>query len=149
MSKTITMNCKTIHKQLIFFVEKDLPISEMKAIQGHLDSCKECALFAEELQKTLGVIETEKVNEINPFFYTRVKSRLENRENSTSLARPLVVRILQPVAFSIVLILSVYGGIKLGQPHKAEMASIVLNEQQMVPYVNEMDAEPIEAFLME
>lgn len=143
------MKCKAVHTNLIFFLEKELPVSEMKAVQEHLDNCPDCALFAEEMKKTFSILETEKVIEENPFFYTRVKARLENEAEEQVAARPVLVRILQPVAFSILLLVAVYGGMKMGQPYQSATAKIGLDEEQMIPYLNEMDAEPIEAFLME
>lgn len=143
------MNCKTIHNKLIFFLEKELTVSEMKLVQEHLDNCSECVLFVEEMKLTLDILTTEKNQEENTFFYTRVKARLENREAEQVVGRPVFARVLQPLAFSTILLLGIYGGIKLGQPHKTELASTTTSEQQMIPYLNEMDAEPIETFLME
>jgi predicted anti-sigma-YlaC factor YlaD len=142
------MNCKTVHNKLIFFLEKELSDSELNLVQEHLESCSECALFAEEMKLTLSILESDKVLEENPYFYTRVKARLENQEQEVWSGRPVLVRILQPIAFSIILLLGVYGGIKLGQPNKTELTGSILSEQQMIPFLNEMDAEPIEAFLM-
>lgn len=142
------MKCKTIHNKLIFFLEKELPVSEMKEVQEHLKSCSECALFAEEMQLTFGILEEERTLEVNPYFYTRVKARLENQDTKQVVGRPMLARVLQPLAFSLILLLGVYGGIKLGQPYKTELASGTLTEQQMIPFLNEMDAEPIETFLM-
>ncbi|MCY1722598.1 zf-HC2 domain-containing protein [Prolixibacteraceae bacterium Z1-6] len=143
------MKCKAVHNNLIFFLEKELPDSEMKEVREHLNSCPDCALFAEEMKKTFGILEVEKAVEVNPFFYTRVKARLENQEQEQVVGRPLLVRVLQPVTFSILLVLAVYGGIKMGQPYHSATGNDGLNEMQMIPYLNEMDAEPIEAFLME
>ena len=143
------MNCKKAHKKLIFFLEKELSNSEMNLVKEHLNNCSECALFVEEMKLTLGILERDKVVEENPYFYTRVKARLENQKQEMIVSRPVLVRILQPIAFSLILMLGVYGGVKLGTPHKAELANITLSEQQIIPFLNEMDAEPIESFLME
>jgi hypothetical protein len=144
------MKCKTIHKNLIFFLEKELPVSEMKAIQTHLNTCSECALFAEEMRKTLGILESEKVTEVNPYFYTRVKAKLENQEakKNVVLGRPVLARILQPITFSILLLLGVYGGIKMGDTGSTPQVTSTLAEQDMIPYWNALDAEPIENFLL-
>uniref|UniRef100_UPI0032173E19 anti-sigma factor family protein n=1 Tax=uncultured Draconibacterium sp. TaxID=1573823 RepID=UPI0032173E19 len=143
------MKCKAVHTNLIFFLEKELPVSEMKAVQEHLDNCPDCALFAEEMKKTFSILETDKVVEENPFFYTRVKARLENQAEEQVVARPVLAKVLQPVAFSVLLLLAVYGGIKMGQPYQSASVKAGLEEQQIIPYLNGMDAEPIEAFLME
>jgi hypothetical protein len=140
------MNCKTIHNKLIFFIEEELSTHEMRAVESHLKNCSSCALFADELQKTLGLIEKEKVYEQNPFFYTRVKARLEKQHKKIHMTRPVLIRVMQPLAFSILLVLGVYGGIQLGVPHKTNQMA---NTQQIVPYLNEIETEPIEAFLME
>lgn len=143
------MNCKTVHNKLIFFLDKELPVSEMKEFKEHLNNCLDCALFAEELSKTLGILETDKIDSENPFFYTRVTSRLKNNKTEQIPEQALTVRILQTAAFAIILLFGVYSGIKLGQPHKTQLVDYGIGEQQMIPYLNEMDAEPIEAFLME
>lgn len=143
------MNCKKVHSKLIFFLEKELPVSEMELFQQHLDSCAECALFAKEMKKTLSILESDKVAGENPFFFTRVKAKLETKLAESVESRPVVVRVLQPVAFSIILMLGIYGGFKLGQPAKNELVTNGLEESQMILYLNEMDAEPIETFLME
>jgi len=145
------MKCKNIHNKLIFFLENELPVSEIKQIEKHIGKCPECALFVEDMKKTLGIIEIEKSSEINPFFYTRVKAKLDNSNAKQEIpaGTPIFVRVLQPVAFSVILLLGVYGGIKIAQPLQTETTGHILTEQEMVPYLNEMAAEPIETFLME
>ncbi len=143
------MKCNKVHNKLIFFLEKELPVSEMVQVQKHLDECSECALFAEEMKNTLSILDSDKVTDENPFFFTRVKARLEKQAEEQPVARPVLVGILQPVAFSIILLLGIYGGFKLGQAPKVTTADTSLTEQEMVPYWNELQAEPIESFLME
>ena len=143
------MKCKNVHNKLIFFLEKELPVSEMEQVQKHLDECSECALFAAEMKNTLSILDSDKVTDENPFFFTRVKARLEKQSQEEPVARPVLVRILQPVAFSIILLLGIYGGFKLGQAPKGAITDSSLTEQEMVPYWNELQDEPIESFLME
>lgn len=144
------MQCKTLHKNLIFFLEGDLPEKEMKKVEAHLVECPDCLAFSLEMKKTLGIIEEEKQLEVNPFFYTRLKARLENQETQKKpFWQPVFSRVLQPAFFSIILLLGIYGGIKMGQPYESQRSSTILAEQDMVPYLNEMSAEPIESFLME
>jgi len=145
------MKCKTIHSKLIFFLEKELPVSEMEQVREHLENCRECNLFIEDMKKTLSILEVEKSPEINPFFYTSVKEKLDNSiaKQKMPAGNPILVRVLQPVAFSVILLLGVYGGIKIAQPLQKETTGHILTEQEMVPYLNEMAAEPIETFLME
>lgn len=145
------MNCKTLHKDLIFFLEGDLPAKKMEQIETHLHECSSCAAFAEEMKKTLGTIEVEKSVDVNPFFYTRVKAKLENSKSETMsvFSRSVLVKVLQPALFSLLLIFGIYGGIKIGQPSQAEIFSSTQFDKETIPYLNEMETETIETFLME
>jgi len=123
----------------------------MEQMKIHLLECSECAAFAEEMKKTLAIINNEKTPHLNPFFYTRVKARLENQTEQVVATRqvPVLVRILQPALFSLLLLAGVYTGIKIGQPANVNSDIPVFAENEVVPYFNEMEAESIENFLME
>lgn len=145
------MNCKTLHTKIIFFIEGELPGWEMEEVKIHLERCPVCVAFVEEMKKTLAVIENEKTPQLNPFFYTRVKARLENQSEQVAATRHVAVlkRILQPALFSLVLLAGVYTGVKIGQPAKVNSDIPVFAENEVVPYFNEMENEAIENFLME
>lgn len=145
------MKCKTLHKKLIFFLDGDLPALQMKEIQNHLADCKTCAAFAEDLKKTLDSIEMEKKPEISPYFYTRLKAKLENQaaEQSPAFGRIILARVLQPAIFSILLIFGIYTGIKVGQPASTKQYTVTLMQNQEILFLNEMVAETIETSLME
>src|SRR5690554_3937691 len=116
------MKCKTLHKKLIFFLEGDLPEKEAREIKLHLNECADCAAFAEDMKKTLDIIQAEKSPEVNPFFYTRLKARMESEEvrEKQQIGFPVWERILQPALFSLLLLAGVYTGIKIGQPANSE-----------------------------
>lgn len=143
------MKCKTIHKKLIFFLEAELPVQEMNDIKNHLENCQDCKAFTDYLQNTLDIIEEEKQIDLNPYFYTRVKAGLEKAETADQLtSQTAIIKILQPVFFSILLLIGIYGGFRIAEPVNTA-SSQNLAEVEMIPYLNEMDNEPIEAFLME
>lgn len=145
------MKCKTLHKKLIFFLEGDLPPTKMEEVQNHLDGCSSCAAFAQELKLTLGIIGIEKNPDVNPYFYTRLKAKLENRatQNSPAFGHMILAKILQPAFFSVLLILGIYSGIKIGTPASTKEYTITLMQNQKIPYLNEMVTETIETSLME
>ena len=144
------MNCNDLHKKLIFFIEAELPKEEMQKIQLHLNNCEECSLFLEDMKKTLGIIETDKIQKADPFFYTRLKARMENEiEPQTDFSKqPVLVRILQPALFTILLLAGIYGGYKIGGT-EATYKSAAIETQDMIPYLDEMKSEALETFLME
>ena len=145
------MKCKTLHKNLIFFLEGDLPAQAMIKFERHLSECQDCSAFALEVKSTLEIIEIEKSAEPNPFFYTRLKAKLENQElvQKSKFWQLSVSKVLQPVFFSIILLIGIYGGIKIGQPLPSDVSNSTSTKHEMIPYFNEMATEPIETFLME
>lgn len=145
------MKCKTLHNKLIFFLEGELPEKEMELVKTHLSECGTCAAFAEEMKKTLGILEAERSPAVNPFFYTRVKAKLENQESEQKQVfwKPALVRVLQPAIFSILLMVGIYAGIKIGEPTPAQSVNISAANVDIISFLNEMDSETIEGFLME
>ncbi len=145
------MKCKTIHKKLIFFVEGDLPEHQMQEIKAHLSRCTECAAFAEEMKKTLSVVQLDTPPQVTPFFYTRLKARMEGQEEKQVQDGGFSIRerVMQPALFAILLLTGVFTGIKIGSNAVADKPSADYSQAEVVPYLNEMKAEPLESFLME
>lgn len=144
------MKCKVLHKKLIFFLEKELPENEIEQIKVHISECASCALFVEEMRKTLAVIAEERMPETNPFLYSRVKVKLEDHAEKSPAPGWLthLKPALQPIAFSVLLVLGIYSGFKIGYTAE-QTAETTLTQQEILPYLNEMEAEPIENFLMD
>ena len=145
------MKCKTIHSKIIFYLEGELVPEEMEQIKLHISECSDCSAFAVELKKSLAILDLEKSTKVNPFFYTRLKAKLENQESKQNeiFRRPVLIRILQPAFFSILLIIGIYAGIKIGQPANSTATTGIYAEQDLIPYLDEMKNETIETFLME
>jgi len=145
------MECKSLHKKIIFFLEGELSAEEMEQMKLHLSECGDCAAFAREMEKTFAILQSEKSPAINPFFYTRLKAKMENQaaEQNVIFRNPVWARILQPAFFSVLLLAGIYMGIKIGQPTVNKMNVPGYSEQEMIPYLNEMESETIEGFLLQ
>lgn len=140
------MKCKRCHNDLIFYLEGQLDPPRAAQVEKHLEECPSCRDFAALLRETLSVVAAERNPETSPFFYTRVKARLSH--SSGVADRPLWARWLQPAFFTLLLLLGIFSGIKIGQLPQASHHSRLTSEE-LVPGFNEMKAEPIETFLME
>jgi len=148
MNKQNKMDCKTIHSKLFFYLEGSLGNEEALQVESHIVRCAGCRAFAEELKATISFIEKEKKAELAPFFYTRLKAKLEIREKTApGFIRYRPVRILQPALFSLLLIIGIYTGVQIGQSGKNIQAA--QTQEEMIPFLNEMETEPIEVFLSE
>lgn len=145
------MKCKIIHKKLIFFIEGEMQQQEMQKVALHLDECTECEAFAEDMKRTLGIVELEKNIQTTPYFYTRVKARMEKQQEEAveNVSFPMWEKVLQPAMFSILLLSGIYTGIKIGNKASSEITETGYTVTEIIPYLNEMEAEPLEIFLME
>ncbi|MCD4773268.1 MAG: zf-HC2 domain-containing protein [Bacteroidales bacterium] len=110
------MNCTEINKNLIFYIEGDLSSEKEKIVKKHLEKCDKCKYLYNEMEKTLGVIQKENTPEINPFFYTRVKAKMEDVQESSfrPVFRPVFMRILQTSVAVVLIAFGVFVGIQMG-----------------------------------
>ena len=139
------MKHNTIHKELIFYLDNELSVEKRTAVEKHLETCADCRSFLTFLQDGMQVIEKEKNPKVSPFFFTRLSVRLDQKTEDQTKSQ--WVRLVQPAFFSLLLILGIYGGLRLGSnasmPKQEQAASITI---QML---NDFESEPIESFLLE
>lgn len=139
------MKCKAVHKDLIFYLGNELPDERMESIAKHLQECAACSNFLADLKLTMNVIELEKKTEVSPFFFTRLSARLD--ENKQIPMKNTWTRVVQPAFFSLLLIVAIYGGMRIGSSASVHVAQ--KPAFQTLPDVNDFEAEPIESFLLE
>lgn len=139
------MNCRKCHQKMIPYVEGSLKGEELTSVEAHLAECPRCLGFARYLQKALALAGREMDMEPSPWFYTRVKARLQKEGESGNVK--IRERILQPAFFSLLLLLAVFSGIQLGKITTPRMTEYE-TAAQYIPWMNEIDGEPMETFLM-
>lgn len=139
------MKCRKCHDLLLTYVEGSLRGGELAKVEAHLAECPRCRGFALHLQEALVLAGREMVIEPSPYFYTRVKARLQ--EARYPERERITYRVLQPAFFSMLLLLAIFTGIQLGKMTSSETAA---NETtaNYFPWMNEIEGEPIETFLM-
>lgn len=143
--KSNKMNHKSIHKDLIFYLDNELSVEKRTAVEKHLEECADCRSFLAFLQDGMKVIEKEKNPEVSPFFYTRLSARLEEKEESQ--VQNQWAQLVQPVFFSLLLVAGIYGGLKMGSN-----ASSPKSDQHVtssIQMLNDFDVEPVESFLLD
>lgn len=139
------MECRNIQKELIFYLDGELPEERMKSIGEHLDGCPSCSAFLEELKKDMVIIEVEKKPDVSSYFFTRLSVQLDERAQVQE--RNAWTRLVQPAFFSLLLIIGVYGGLRLGYNASAPVAK--QPQISVMPYMDDFADEPIESFLLE
>ena len=106
------MKCWKCFRDLTAYLEGTLGPEAQAGVERHLDECKECRGFAEFLRDNYFLAAEEYRVEPAPFFFTRVKARLESVTATTANSSWRVL--LQPTFFSLLLLLGIYSGIRLG-----------------------------------
>jgi len=139
------MKCKTLHKDLIFYLDNELPIEKRKEIERHLETCADCRYFYSFLQAEMQIIGKEKNPEPSPFFFTRLSARMDERPDFRQ--QSLWNRVAQPAFFSLILIAGIYGGLRLGS--HASSGAIHQTSSSSVQLLNDFESEPIESFLLD
>jgi anti-sigma factor RsiW len=139
------MKTKCIHNDLIFYLDNELSVEKKIAVEKHLEECADCRSFLAFLQGGMQSIEKEKNPEVSPFFYTRLSARLD--EKSERQTKSQWVRLAQPAFFSLLLVIGIYGGLKLGgNASSPKVYQQATNSAQML---DDFAAEPIESFLLD
>jgi len=143
--KSNKMNHKSIHKDLIFYLDNELSVERKTVVEKHLEECADCRSILAFLQEEMQVIGKEKNPEVSPFFYTRLSAKLDKKPDSQ--AQSQWVRLAQPAFFSLLLVIGIYGGLKLG----SNASSLKVNQPatNSVQMLNDFADEPIESFLLD
>jgi anti-sigma factor RsiW len=142
--KSNKMKHSSIHKDLIFYIDNELSVEKRTAVEKHMEECVDCRSFLAFLQEEIQIIEKEKKPEVSPFFFTRLSARLEEKPEYRTQSQ--WVRLAQPAFFSIMLVLGIFGGLRLGSnassPKQNQPAT------SSIQMLNDFEDEPIESFLL-
>ncbi len=145
------MRCSEVHKQLFAYLEGELSEKQVIQIDHHLEVCASCRLVFENTREAWNDLREEEIP-YQPFFYTRLKQRMENRKNRSvpNLAR-IGRAILQPAIYFVILGLGIYIGVQLGQGVEPQNETASTSEQTNYienyarsQYLNGMELELVE-----
>lgn len=72
------MNCKDFHKDIIKYPEGSLSSGRIAELEKHAQGCSDCMNKMITVRKIDTIIEKDIIREENPWFYAKVKAKLEN-----------------------------------------------------------------------
>lgn len=109
------MRCKDVHTRLLDYAEGNLSEEEREQVSRHLQECEACSKLYPDMKEAWQMAREENIPH-QPFFYTRVRQRLEEERNrGVPASRPAFRTLLQPALFFLVLGLGIAIGIQLGK----------------------------------
>ncbi|MFW6218488.1 MAG: zf-HC2 domain-containing protein [Bacteroidota bacterium] len=151
---TMKIQCKEINHYLFDYAEKNLDDKLREEISAHLQECKECHYRLIILEKALDVIENEKEIPDDPWFYNKLKARMENaRVEEISTTPTTWPRVLQPVLVSAIIVIFAISGMLLGNTISRNFIFPAenLNRYEVIAndyYLNGIEEENIEIILL-
>ena len=123
------MKCKNVHTRLLDYSEGSLTSQEREQVARHLDHCEECRALLEKMQQAWQMAGEQRIP-YQPFFYTRVRQRMENQSQPAPSGLRRMARVaLQPALFFVVLGLGITIGIQLGKGLGSQQTAAVQNQQ--------------------
>ncbi len=136
-NKNANMKCNKIHKILYRYHLGELSPQLKEEIDKHLINCPECSAIYTKMVQTLNHFNDKDTIPEQPFYYTRLKQRMENKKEiaesvwSNGLAR----KILQPSIYMASLVLAVYIGILIGSDTGSYESTLAKNEVVEEDYI--------------
>jgi len=153
------MKCKKIYKNLYRYHLGELSPPLKDEIDNHLINCPECSALYTKLVQTLDHLNDRETLPGQPFYYTRLKQRMENKKEKTESvwSNGLARKILQPSIYMASLVLAVYIGILIGSGTGSYESKLAKNEALKEDYIeafaeyqylNDFQIESIENILI-
>jgi len=102
------MNCETIEKRLIAYLDGRASAAERREVEAHLAACGACRTRAEEFRLLWGVLDEAPQLEVSPAFDARLRARIAAEPPRQSLWAWLVPSPRLALAVSLLLVLSVW-----------------------------------------
>jgi anti-sigma factor RsiW len=145
------MKCSEVHKLLFRYLDGELSEDKIKQVKAHLETCASCHSIYKNAREAWNGLKEDK-RPYQPFFYTRLKQRMENRKTRSIPDFSRIGKtILQPAIYFVVLGLGIYIGVYLGQGLKSqnETASTTgqtnyIENYAKNQYLNGMELEIVE-----
>ena len=116
------MNCQEAELLFIDHLDNTLSSQVSGELSQHIHNCASCSAQFAQLTATYRLIEQEKEMPVNPFFYTRVKARLEAEAQPKQLVTRLT-QVLKPLAVAA----SIFIGLYIGS---GEIAMLALEQDE-------------------
>jgi hypothetical protein len=102
------MDCDKIPDNIIFYLDNELSEEGRIKFEAHLNECPKCKTLYENVASTYKIIGLENQLAANPFFYHKLKTKLETKEESR------VINIFSTVLKPLAIAASIALGIMIG-----------------------------------
>jgi predicted anti-sigma-YlaC factor YlaD len=96
------------------YLEGELPENDMEAVKHHLLECHECSIIFSKMKASWESAKEDRIP-YQPFYYTRLKQRMENSAKKSINWAKVRKMMLQPAMYFAILGMGIFIGIQLGK----------------------------------
>lgn len=121
-----------MHILLLDYLDDNLAADLQKDVLSHLESCAECSAYFSRFKNLPDVLAVEKQFKSDPFMYTRVASKLNNKIRPGIRLKP----VFQTMIIAIIMLFGIYSGIWLGKSYNNKK-TVAADYQEEVYFINE------------
>ena len=153
------MKCKQVEILIPEYIDNNIDSTKVKLVEQHIKECNQCNYLYKSLKSSLDLLQAKKDIEEQPFYYTRLVQKIENKQlkNDSLFLNLLKSRVIQPIVYLTSVIIAVYVGILIGSnSNSANNYSTLVDEDKTyteifaeTQYINEFDIEVLESEYIE
>ena len=99
-----------INEYIIDYLEGSLHHSVNNQVKEHLQTCNRCISLLKAYKDTYGLIIHEREFEYKPFFYTRLRAKMESEEVEDNFFMISLKKTLFPLSIAVSVIIGVFVG---------------------------------------
>jgi hypothetical protein len=92
------MNCDKILNNILFYLDNELVEEDIVRFESHLHECPQCKDLYDNVVSTYNIIGEENQLEVNPFFYHKLKTKLEAKKEGSAIK--IFTTLLKPIAIA-------------------------------------------------
>ena len=143
------MSCKKIKKQLLLFLDNELPEAQHQEIQHHLAGCSTCS---DHLKKVASIWERPiaiATLEPSPWLWTRIAAQLsasKNRSDRLAGFWESITSYAVPVAATVIILIGILAGTYLGTLPKASEPNLSGQEPLLAAKTELIKTSHLDAF---
>ena len=134
------MTCRSVQKNLLDYIEDSVDRALGIEVKKHLESCSECFRLYQNVQETYTSFKRVPKQDPGPYFSARVLARYQRWEAIETNWSHRILRVLQPIAASVLILVGVTAGIYLGKNLASSTtftSSQVVNNESLETYASE------------
>ena len=119
------MDCDKISNNIFFYLDNELSEERRIKFEAHLMECPQCKALYENVASTYKIIGLENQLAANPFFYHKLKTKLETKEENR------VINIFSTVLKPLAIAASIALGIMIGNG-ELDVLNITVDDTEII-----------------